>query len=319
MRNFNFGIEIELTGITRKTAAEIISKKYGTRTAYAGTVYQTYTATDNKGRTWKAMRDSSIHTERVIGGRAQLADDNYSTEIVSPILQYNDIDDLQDIVRRLRAAGGFVNTSRGLHIHVGAETFTATHLRNIVNIISAKEDILYTALRVGPDRERYCKKADTEMVAKLNTERPATAEHLADIWYSQSTDNRNRHYNSSRYHGLSLHSFYTIGTVEFRLFNGTLHAGEIKAYIQFCLAVAAQATTQSRSSAKKNRDRQPKIHHARLASAPRTKRRRIQNLPPPHDKAPNRQRSMAARSISGPRSAGRRRPAFPRPKTKNYK
>lgn len=39
--------------------------------------------------------------------------------------------------------------------------------------------------------------------------------------------------------------------MEFRLFNGTLHAGKIKAYIQFCLAVGAQALNQSCASRRK--------------------------------------------------------------------
>ena len=30
-------------------------------------------------------------------------------------------------------------------------------------------------------------------------------------------------------------------TIEFRAFNGTLHAGEVKSYIQLCLAISAQA------------------------------------------------------------------------------
>ena len=34
------------------------------------------------------------------------------------------------------------------------------------------------------------------------------------------------------------------GTVEFRLFNGTTHAGKIKAYIQLCLAISHQALSQ---------------------------------------------------------------------------
>ena len=50
-----------------------------------------------------------------------------------------------------------------------------------------------------------------------------------------------RSYNSSRYHGINLHAFFTKGTVEFRLFNGTTHAGKIKSYIQFCLAISAWA------------------------------------------------------------------------------
>ena len=318
MRNFNFGIEIELTGITRKTAAEIISKKYGTRTAYAGTVYQTYTATDNKGRTWKAMRDSSIHTERVIGGRAQLADDNYSTEIVSPILQYNDIDDLQDIVRRLRRRAGFVNTSRGLHIHVGAETFTATHLRNIVNIISAKEDILYTALRVGTRPREILQKSRYRDGSKAKhreaRDRGAPSRYLVQPVDRQPQQALQQQQISRAKPALLLHYRHS------RIPPFQWHTTRRRDKKHTILPSRSRAGNHAEQILrKKNRDRQPKIHHARLASAPRTKRRRIQNLPPPHDKAPNRQRSMAARSISGPRSAGRRRPAFPRPKTKNYK
>ena len=66
------------------------------------------------------------------------------------------------------------------------------------------------------------------------------------VWYSRANDNYSggidhRHYNSTRYHGINLHAFFTKGTVEFRLFNGTTHAGKIKAYIQFCLAMSAWA------------------------------------------------------------------------------
>lgn len=50
---------------------------------------------------------------------------------------------------------------------------------------------------------------------------------------------------------LNLHSVFQKGTVEFRLFNGTLHAGKIKAYIQFCLAIGAQALNQSCASRRK--------------------------------------------------------------------
>ena len=39
--------------------------------------------------------------------------------------------------------------------------------------------------------------------------------------------------------------------MEFRLFNGTLHAGKIKAYIQFCLAIGVQALNQSCASRRK--------------------------------------------------------------------
>ena len=47
---------------------------------------------------------------------------------------------------------------------------------------------------------------------------------------------------------MNLHSVFSKGTIEFRLFNSTLHAGEIQAYIQLCLAVSHQALVQKGAS-----------------------------------------------------------------------
>ncbi len=250
MKTLNFGIEIELTGITRETAAKVIVDYFGTASRYEGGTYRTYTAEDNKGRTWKAMYDSSIRAERKNGAPAS---EDYKTEVVSPILTYDDIEDLQEIVRQLRHKGAVANTSTGIHIHVGAERFTPQTLRNIVNIIASKEDILYKALDINQNRLRYCKKVNEELIDMINKKKPKTMAELADIWYtSQGADyERTTHYNQSRYHGLNLHATFTKGTVEFRLFNSTTHAGKIKAYIQFCLAVSHQALTQKKASARR--------------------------------------------------------------------
>lgn len=75
-------------------------------------------------------------------------------------------------------------------------------------------------------------------------------EAVERIWYNGES-RRDQHYDDSRYHCLNLHSVFQKGTVEFRLFNGTLHAGKIKAYIQFCLAIGAQALNQSCASRRK--------------------------------------------------------------------
>ena len=56
------------------------------------------------------------------------------------------------------------------------------------------------------------------------------------------------HYDNSRYRALNLHSVFSKGTVEFRLFNGTMHAGKIKTYIQLSLAISHQALAQKGAS-----------------------------------------------------------------------
>ena len=251
MRTQRFGIEIEMTGITRKKAAEVIAEYFGTESFYLGTYYKTYGAKDRQGRTWKATFDSSIIAQKKSGGRTVQAADEYKCEIVSPILTYGDMADLQEIVRRLRHSGAFVNSQCGIHIHVDAGRYTPQTLRNLVNIIASKEDILYKALRIDPARLRWCKKTNEKLIETINRRKPQTMEALKDIWYAGSTRGRDEHYNDTRYHGLNLHSTFTKGTVEFRLFNSTTHAGEIKAYIQFCLAVSHQALTQKKASARK--------------------------------------------------------------------
>ena len=251
MRTQRFGIEIEMTGITRKKAAEVIAEYFGTESFYLGTYYKTYGAKDRQGRTWKATYDSSIIAQKKSGGRTVGANDTYKCEIVSPILTYEDLPDLQEIVRQLRHKGAFVNSQCGIHIHVDASRYTPQTLRNLVNIIASKEDILYKALRIDPARLRWCKKTNERLIEAINRKKPQTMEALKDIWYAGSTRGRDEHYNDTRYHGLNLHSAFTKGTVEFRLFNSTTHAGEIKAYIQFCLAVSHQALTQKKASARK--------------------------------------------------------------------
>ena len=251
MRTQRFGIEIEMTGITREKAAEAIAEYFGTESFYIGTYYKTYGAKDRQGRTWKATYDSSIIAQKKSGGRTVGANDTYKCEIVSPILTYGDMADLQEVVRRLRHSGAFVNSQCGIHIHVDAGRYTPQTLRNLVNIIASKEDILYKALRIDPARLRWCKKTNEKLIETINRKKPQTMEALKDIWYAGSTRGRDEHYNDTRYHGLNLHSTFTKGTVEFRLFNSTTHAGEIKAYIQFCLAVSHQALTQKKASARK--------------------------------------------------------------------
>lgn len=249
MRTQRFGIEIELTGIKREDAAKVIAEYFGTESYYIGTYYKTYGAKDRKGREWKATFDSSIVAQKKIRRQVTSAGDEYKCEIVSPILTYDDIPDLQEIIRQLRHKGAFASEKCGIHIHVDASRYTLQTLRNMVNIIASKEDILYRALQIDPARLYYCKKVNEKLIETINRKKPKTMGQLKDLWYAEDPNgDRNKHYNSTRYHGLNLHATFTKGTVEFRLFNSTTHAGEIKAYIQFCLAVSHQALTQKSAS-----------------------------------------------------------------------
>ena len=251
LREQNFGIEIEITGITRQRAAEVIGEYFNTSPQYEGGVYGSYYVSDNQNRKWKIVSDSSINCQRKVDNRKVIADRDYSVEFVSPICKYEDIGKIQEMVRELRGAGAFSNKSCGIHIHINAAPFEANQLRNLVNIIAAKEDMVYRALQVDSLREqRYCKKIDPDFLEKLNHQKPKTRSKLQDLWYD-GRDGSHQHYHDSRYHCLNLHSVFQKGTIEFRAFNGSIHAGKLKAYIQFCMAITAQAYNQRSASSMK--------------------------------------------------------------------
>ena len=108
-------------------------------------------------------------------------------------------------------------------------------------------------------REEWCRPVDQRFLEALNRAKPDTLESFAAIWYRHNSEAgyywemlARHHYDHSRYHLLNLHAAFSLErparTIEFRAFNGTLHAGKIKAYIQLCLAISAQALTTKAAS-----------------------------------------------------------------------
>ena len=264
MKKQTIGVEVEMNSITRQKAAKLAAEFFGTGrfedTAYRNGYY-TWSAWDAQGREWKFQRDVSIE-----------GPDSEKCEMVTPILTYTDMDTLQELVRRLRKAGAKSDYTRGcgVHIHIGAKGHTAQTLRNLANIMASHESLLADALALDHYRmSRYCRTVNPRFIETVNQRKPSTMSELADIWYSanNATYGRNQHYNDSRYHMLNLHATFTKGTIEFRLFqfdaptadrrNG-LHAGQLKSYIQLCLALSQMAKSVKTASPKPQQNDNPK-------------------------------------------------------------
>ena len=265
MKKQTIGVEVEMNSITREKAAKIAAEFFGT-VRYQNTAgrngYSTWSAWDADGREWKFQKDVSIH-----------GPDSEKCELVTPILTYSDIETLQELIRKLRRAGAKSDATRGcgVHIHIGANGHTAQTLRNLANLMASHEKLIATALKINEGRMRqYCKTVDPNFLAKLNSKKPQTMSQLADIWYEGNGADygRSQHYNQSRYHMLNLHATFTKGTVEFRLFqfdapkdgkqNG-LHAGQLKSYIQLCLALSQMAKELRTASPKEQQKENPKF------------------------------------------------------------
>ena len=247
LKNQLFGVEVEMTGITREKAATIVAEILGTTASRPdSTCYQTRIIADQAARKWKVMRDSSITSIRNDGSDASM--DEYKVEFVTPPLGYDDIELLQNIIRKLRESGAKSHSSCGIHIHVDGANHNANSLRRLVNFMTSRQDLIYEALEIGSRESDWCQKLNSNLLKAMKENRELTKEKAEEIWYSSANDGycggvSHEHYNKTRYHGVNLHSYFSKGTVEFRLFNSTLHAGKIKAYAQFCLAISSWAIT----------------------------------------------------------------------------
>ena len=202
IKNQNFGVEIEMTGITRTEAATVIANYFGSRVTFEGGYYDTHTATDTKGRTWKCMYDGSIHCQVVRDGDRVFANKSYSCEVVTPILQYDDIEDLQAIIRLLVNAGAIINSSCGIHIHIDGANHTGESLCRLLNFAVGRQDLFYEALKVGDRKYRWCKPISSTLLYKIKNS-SKTINETESIWYSRANDDyrmgiNHEHYNPTK-------------------------------------------------------------------------------------------------------------------------
>lgn len=238
-----FGIEIEMTGLTRCQAAKAISRVLGGDVVHEGGSYDKYVVTDSKERNWSVVYDGSIRCYNANGDHASKS---YSVELNSPVLEYEDIPLLQEVVRSLRKAGGVTGPRycAGTHIHISADDYTPQQIRNLVNIFASKEDFLWDALQVSSARESYCHKMDKTFIEEINRKKPKDMEYIKRLWYHGRMSEQFQHYSTSRYVICNLHSFFQHGHYEIRAYNGSFHAGEVRSQIVLALAISNAAMTK---------------------------------------------------------------------------
>lgn len=230
MKNQKFGVELELTGITKSAAKELI-----------GICLENDEMLDNKGRKWSIKYDGSIYAYMNANGEYIRTDSReYCVEMVSPILEYEDIDLLLKIVRSFKLTGGISGEKyrAGLHIHVSDEGQDEDTLRNLIRLMSSKQFLIERALNISDERlSQYCRYVETELT-KRSKRKFHSMNALKNAW------NRS----SDRYHMLNLSSLFSNKGIEFRMFNGSVDTNVVKAYIQFALALSQSAKDLTRVS-----------------------------------------------------------------------
>ena len=94
-----FGVEVELTGITREQAAQALADYFGTEPRRGDDYYDSWYVRDGEGKEWRLMSDSSIRGEQKVGARyTSTSDPRYRVEMVTPKLTYAELPKFQECV-----------------------------------------------------------------------------------------------------------------------------------------------------------------------------------------------------------------------------
>ncbi len=237
LEGMTFGVEIECYGAGPAALGEAIAAATGGTSQGGGLSGGCVALPD--GRRWEFVADGSIQATRRRPS---------TIEAISPICTYADIEMVQAVVRAIHGAGWRVNQSCGLHVHVGLLDFTPAIMRALLGTWARWEDnFLFAAGTAAGGRSRWATKIPPGVVAaarRLAAE--STLDEAASAWYGHTitgavvADGADK-YSDTRYRSLNLHSIFIRGTVEFRLWNATLHAGKVRAAVVASMAVVALA------------------------------------------------------------------------------
>ena len=97
MKDQCFGVEVEMTGLTRGQAAQALANYFGTEPYYVGGGYDKWSVKDPDGKVWSIMSDSSIVTEmKTESGYMHTSNIEYRVEMVTPKLTYAELPRLQE-------------------------------------------------------------------------------------------------------------------------------------------------------------------------------------------------------------------------------
>ena len=184
MKSLTFGTELEYTGIARQVAARAIQSVIGGRVRFTGGAYDAWEVTAPDGRIWKAIRDGSL--------------ENGGCEVVTPILRWEDMETLQEVVCALRNAGANATSDTSQHIHIGAQSFNPVQIANFAKIFYKQEELILKSLGTWEHRlGHYAKHTDRGYSERLNATRQITNESLNKAWFGALNMNPT-HYESHR-------------------------------------------------------------------------------------------------------------------------
>ena len=147
-----------------------------------------------------------------------------TAEAVSPILGYTDLSEGSRAARALASAGATVNRQTGFHVHLGADHYGIEGIALLVQNWNLAHETIGALVAPSRLNNHFCQSVPLSQI---------------DSWVEHvRAGNIRNSGNGGRYYSLNLNAYAAHRTVEVRLHHGTLNGSKIKAWAEFCGAMA---------------------------------------------------------------------------------
>lgn len=140
------------------------------------------------------------------------------------------VEQVKSICEELKNVQAKVNAQCGLHVHVDARDYSYYDVRRLVKLYANIEDPLYRLLSPARRSSRFCIPCGQGYLfnIKSNNYKELKRSLTKNIYGRGSTrDVRKSKYNDARYKALNLHSWFYRGSIECRMFSGTIRQDKI--------------------------------------------------------------------------------------------
>lgn len=200
LKNIRFSPEIEVEFPNTKDSQELIKKH-------------------RIIRGWTIDMDGSLNN----GAEYRPTDRNHLT------WKEDTFDQLKEIIGLIKAHRGKVKESTcGLHLHVDMKKFNDQEIVNIIKAFIKNQKQIYQKFKINPDRKTYAQEIPKKVINEL------TVEKIKNLRQKKERDYEGDYF-GDRHYSLNVLALYRHGTLEFRIFSGSLKINKIKEAIKFAI------------------------------------------------------------------------------------
>lgn len=206
-----FGVEAEFFGITAQQAIDAV-RAIGIDIDFDGYTHEVMPR-------WKIVTDASVSSQGTGRGTG--------LELVSPIMKGEEgLREVEKVLNAIDGAGGKVNTTCGLHVHIDTAGMGSIQRKNFFYAYVRNQDLMDRLVSKSRRNNRH-------YTQRYETER--AIEYYADCVEAGRGGN-------SRFFTVNTCSIPKYGTLEFRQHQGTLNGKKVMAWVQMLLAIAYKAS-----------------------------------------------------------------------------